>query len=133
MRLTTRSEYALLALIHLGRHPASEFVKAEAIAKAQRIPLPYLEQILRGLKEARVVHSSKGQRGGYRLARPPGQITIAEIVRHFDGALAPTQSASERFFQSTPIEQEHKMLTLLREIRSAIAQKLESTTIAEVI
>ncbi len=133
MRLTTRSEYALLALIHLGRHASPGFVSTEAIATAQHIPLAYLEQILRALKRARVVQSSKGQRGGYRLARPPGQITIAEIVRQLDGALAPTQSVSELFYQSTPIEKESKMLALLRGIRSTIAEKLESTTIAEVI
>ena len=67
------------------------------------------------------------------LARPPSEITIAEIVRQLDGALAPTQCASEQFYQPTPIEKETKMLALLRGIRSAIADKLEGTTIAEVI
>ena len=133
MRLTTRSEYALLALIHLGRHASSDFVSTETIARAQRIPLAYLEQILRALKRGRVVQSSKGQHGGYRLARPASEITIAEIVRQLDGALAPTQSVSERFYQPTPIEKETKMLALLRGIRSTIADKLERTTIAEVI
>ena len=133
MRLTTRSEYALLALIHLGRHSSSDFVSTETIARAQHIPLAYLEQILRALKRGRIVQSSKGQRGGYRLARPASEITIAEIVRQLDGALAPTQSVSERFYQPTPIERETKMLALLRGIRSTIAEKLERTTIAEVI
>jgi Rrf2 family protein len=133
MRLTTRSEYALLALIHLGRHRSSDFVSTETIARAQHIPLAYLEQILRALKRGRIVQSSKGQRGGYRLARPASEITIAEIVRQLDGALAPTQSVSERFYQPTPIEREIKMLALLRGIRSTIAEKLERTTIAEVI
>ncbi len=133
MRLTTRSEYALLALIHLGRHESSDFVSTETIARAQRIPLAYLEQILRALKRGRIVQSSKGQHGGYRLARPASEITIAEIVRQLDGALAPTQSASEQFYQPTPIEKEIKMLALLRGIRSTIADKLERTTIAEVI
>jgi Rrf2 family protein len=133
MRLTTRSEYALLALIHLGRHPSPEFVSAEAIARAQHIPAAYLEQILRALKRARVVQSTKGQHGGYRLARPASEITIAEVVRHLDGPLAPTQSASLHFYQSTPIEQESKMLALLKSIRRTIADQLEATTIAEVI
>jgi Rrf2 family transcriptional regulator, cysteine metabolism repressor len=133
MRLTTRSEYALLALIHLARQASSEFVSTEAIARAQRIPLAYLEQILRALKRARIVQSSKGQHGGYRLARPASEITIAEIVRQLDGALAPTQSVSEQFYQPTPIEKESKMLALLRSIRVTIAEKLETTSIAEVI
>jgi Rrf2 family protein len=133
MRLTTRSEYALLALIHLGRHASTKFVSSEAIAQAQHIPPAYLEQILRALKRARIVQSSKGQHGGYRLARPPSEITIAEIVRQLDGALAPTQCASEQFYQPTPIEKETKVLALLKDIRFAIAEKLEATTIAEVI
>lgn len=133
MRLTTRSEYALLALIHLGRDSSGTCVTAEAIAAAQGIPQPYLEQILRTLKQAHLVQSTKGQRGGYRLACAPKEITIAQVVRLFDGALAPTLSASEYFYVATPIEKEPKALALFKGIRDQIARKLERTTLARLL
>jgi Rrf2 family protein len=127
VRLTNRSEYALLALIFLARQ------ESPVIARAQQIPLAYLEQILRTLKRARLVQSSKGQRGGFRLARPAREISIAEIIRPLDGALAPTASVGDRFHQATPIEREAKMLAVLRGIRISITRTLEATTIAEVM
>ena len=132
MRLTTRSEYALLALVHLGRRPSDEYISVQAIASSQRIPPKFLEQILLALKRARYVQSQRGARGGYRLARPARKISLAEIVRLFDGPLAPTDSASKHFYGPTPVEREPELLRVFREIRDHIADKLESTTIADV-
>jgi len=134
MKLTSKSEYALLALMYLARHkPEDEYVSGEVIAKSQNIPVKFLQQILLSLKNARYIQSSKGQSGGYRLARPPGNITIAEIVRHFDGALAPTESVSVYFYESTPIEHEKKLLKMFKEIRDFVAAKMEKTTLADII
>lgn len=133
MRLTTRSEYALLALIYMARHDSAEYITAETISKAQGIPLAYLEQILRALKQAHFVTSSKGQHGGFRLARPADEIAIAEVIRLFDGALAPTQSVSEYFYEETPIQKEAKVLEIFKDIRDYVAKKLEEATIADVV
>jgi Rrf2 family protein len=133
LKLTSRSEYAMLALVHLGRHKSEGLVPVRAIARAQRIPPKFLEQILLALKRARYVRSSKGQRGGYQLAKPAGKITLAEIVRLFDGAIAPTESVSEHFYESTPIEREEKLVGVFRAIRDHVAEKLERTTIGDVI
>ena len=132
MRLTTRSEYALLALIFLARNDSGKYISAKSIAEAQGIPIAFLEQILLALKRAKFVLSLKGQRGGFRLARSADKITIADVIRLFEGALAPTQSASEYFYESTPIEREPKMLNVFKDIRDYIAKKMEETTIAEV-
>lgn len=132
MRLTTRSEYALLALIHLGRQAAGDYLSVPAIASSQDIPPKYLEQILLTLKRARLVQSHRGQRGGYRLARPASKISLAEVVRLFDGPLAPTDSASKHFYGPTPVERERRLLRVFRDIRDHVADKLESTTIADV-
>jgi len=133
MKLTTKSEYALLALLHLARHkPQEEYVSGEAIAKSRKIPVKFLQHILLSLKQARYVQSSKGQHGGYRLAKPADKITIAEIVRLFDCALAPTESASVYFYESTPIENEKKLLRVFKDIRDYIAMKLENTTLADI-
>ena len=132
MRLTTRSEYALLALIHLARQPKGEYVSVPSIAESRDIPAKFLEQILLTLKRARYVRSQRGQRGGYTLARTPREITVAEVIRLFDGALAPTESVSRYFYEPTPVERERKLLRVFREIRDHVARKLESTTIADV-
>jgi Rrf2 family cysteine metabolism transcriptional repressor len=132
VKLTTRSEYALLALICLARHDPDEYVSGEKIAAEEKIPINYLQQIMLTLRTARYVHSLKGQRGGYRLAKLPGEITVAEIIRIFDGSLAPTESASIYFYESTPVERENKLLVVFKEIRDYIAGKLESTTIMDV-
>jgi Rrf2 family protein len=132
MKLTSRSEYALLALVYLSRSGSEGYVSVETIAQAQGIPPKFLEQILLALKRARYVRSSKGQRGGYRLAKAADRITLAEIIRVLDGALAPTQSVSVYFYESTPIEKEKNLVRVFREIRDSIAEKLESTTVADV-
>ncbi len=94
MKLTRRSEYALLALVHLARAKGEGWVAVSAMAEAQGLPPKFLEQLLMALKRAGLVKSQKGPHGGYRLGRPAAKITLAEVVRLLDGALAPTESVS---------------------------------------
>lgn len=132
MKLTTRSEYALLALLYLARHHTEDYVTVETVAGAQSIPHKYLEQIMLALKRARYVRSAKGQHGGYRLAKPAEHIPLAEIVRLFDGALAPTDSVSEYFYETTPVEKEQNLIAVFKDIRDYASAKLEKTTLADV-
>ncbi len=132
MKLTSRSEYALLALVYLARDESTAYISVETIATAQEIPPKFLEQIMLALKHARYLRSSKGQHGGYRLAKPADKITLAEIIRLFDGALAPTESVSKYFYESTPIEKEKHLMGVFKEIRDLVADKLEHTSIADV-
>ncbi|HZQ08320.1 MAG TPA: Rrf2 family transcriptional regulator [Anaerolineae bacterium] len=133
MKLTSRSEYALLALVYLARQDPDDYVSVEAIAKNQKIPPKFLEQIMLALKHGRYVHSVKGQHGGYRLAKAPDKITLAEVIRLFDGALAPVESVSKYFYESTPIEKEKKLIHVFKKIRDMIAETLETTTLADVL
>ena len=132
MKLTSRSEYALLALVYLARHRGEGFIPVQAIAAAQGIPQKFLEQILLILKRARYLRSSKGKGGGFQLGRTPAAISLAEIIRLFDGALAPTESVSKYFYESTPIEKEDRLLAVFREVRDYVAAKMERTTLADV-
>jgi Rrf2 family protein len=132
VRLTSKSEYALLALVYLARHADEGFLSVHSIAAAQEIPRKFLEQILLILKRGRYVRSQKGQHGGYCLARAPERIHLAEVIRLIDGALAPTESASKYFYESTPVEKEKKLLRLFREIRNYLSNKLEGTSLADV-
>lgn len=135
MKLTNRTEYALLALIYLARRVRQVgpgYVHADEISEAQNVPKRFLQQILHALKRARLVHSVKGKDGGYALAKPAEKITVAEVVRLFDGALAPSRSVSKYFYEPTPIEKERGMLVLLKEIRKMVADKLETVTLDQV-
>lgn len=133
MKLTSRSEYALLAVVYLARNESLANISVDTIAAAQGIPPKFLEQILLALKRAHLLRSTKGQHGGYHLAKPAKQISLAEIIRLFDGALAPTESVSENFYESTPIEKEQSLVTVFKDIRDYTSQKLETTSIADVI
>jgi len=133
MRVTTRSEYALLALLYLAREQGEAYVPLSHVAKAQAIPLKYLEQIVLVLQRAGFLASRKGQHGGYRLAKPAREIHLAEVIRLLDGALAPTDSVSKYFYRPTPIEREEKLLGLLKEIRDFVSKKLEAKTLADYI
>ena len=87
MRLSAKADYALRASLELAT-ATDAHVKAEAVARAQSIPLRFLEQILLDLKHAGLVASQRGAEGGYWLARPPASITVADIIRAVEGPLA---------------------------------------------
>ncbi len=87
MRLTTRTRYAIRALYHLAFHRLGQAAQAKEIAAAQKIPLRFLEQILQDLRRAGLVEARRGPRGGYALARPPAEITMADVLRAVRGPL----------------------------------------------
>lgn len=132
MKLTSRGEYGLLALVYLARHYQEGYITGQQIASEQNISLKFLEQIMLPLKRAKYVQAHKGQHGGYRLAKPPEQINLAEIIRLLDGPLAPTGSVSLNFYTATPVEKEPNLINLFREIRDYLSNKLENTTLADV-
>ncbi len=133
MKLTTRSEYALLALVYLARRGNGEPVPLSRIASAQKIPAKYLEQLAVTMCRAGYLASAKGSRGGYSLAKPAGKITLAEVIRLFDGALAPSGAVSRYFYKATAIERERKLVSLMKGIRDYIAGKLETATIRDMV
>ena len=96
MKLSLRGEYALRALLVLGLNYKQSVVRIQTIAQHQNIPKRFLEQILNDLKSAGVVESKRGVAGGYRLARPPADISLASVIRHIEGALAPAFSHKDR-------------------------------------
>lgn len=85
---TATSEYALRALVQLARQPRGESVLGKDLAKQGRIPPNYLSKILWALRNAGYLEATRGQGGGYRLARAPERITLIEVVRLFDGVTA---------------------------------------------
>jgi len=88
MRISAKADYAVRAAVELAAAADERPVKAERIATAQEIPLNFLENILGELRHAGIVRSHRGAEGGFRLARPADQLTIADIIRAVEGPLA---------------------------------------------
>ena len=133
MRLSLRGEYAVRALLVLGLNYGKPVVRIQAISDQQNIPKRFLEQILNDLKSAGIVQSQRGVAGGYRLAKKPDQITLASVVRHIEGALAPVSCVSENFYEkcSCPDESRCAIRSVMKEVRDAIVAIVERVTIAD--
>src|ERR1700722_15753407 len=99
MKLSVRGEYALRALLVLGQNYGEGVLRIQTISDQQKIPKKFLEQILNDLKTLGVVESRRGAGGGYRLAQPPAKITLAVVIRHMTGALAPVGCVSGYFYE----------------------------------
>ena len=133
MKLSLRGEYALRALLVLGLNYGQEVVRIQTISDEQNIPKRFLEQILNDLKTAGLVRSKRGVSGGYRLARKPEEITLASVVRHVEGALAPVSCVSENFYEkcSCPDEAKCPIRSVMQEVRDAVVKVAERVTVAE--
>ena len=133
MKLSQRGEYALRALLVLGSHPDEEVVSIQTIAREQNIPKKFLEQILNDLKKTGAIESRRGVMGGYRLARPAEEITLAIVLRHVEGALAPISCVSERFYEkcSCPNEARCAIRNVMKEVREQVVSLMEKVTVAE--
>src|SRR5438445_545127 len=99
MKLSLRGEYALRALICLSDNYHETVTPIGHISESQNIPKKFLEQILNDLKSGGFVESRRGPAGGYRLGRVPETISLSEVIRHMEGALAPVGCVSQNFYE----------------------------------
>ena len=88
MRVSAKVDYALRAAVELAALESEWPIKGERLARGQDIPLRFMENILGELRQASIVASKRGAEGGYLLARPPGEISLADVIRAVDGPLA---------------------------------------------
>jgi len=133
MKLTTKSEYSILALIYIARNEKKAFIKIDEICSKCDIPKKYLELLLTILRQNRYIKTRRGTSGGYKLAKPASKISIAEIIRLMDGALAPTESVSKYFHSNTPLGKEKKLIKVLKEIRDYVANRLEALKLSDLV
>ena len=134
MKLSLRGEYALRALIVLGlNYGQPSVLRIQTISEQQNIPKRFLEQILNDLKSAGIVDSRRGMAGGYRLSKAPDKISLAMVIRHIEGPLAPVSCVSEKFYArcSCPDEAKCGIRSVMKEVRDAIVKILEGVTLAE--
>ncbi|MBZ5546925.1 MAG: Rrf2 family transcriptional regulator [Acidobacteriia bacterium] len=133
MKISQKGLYALQAMMTLGRQYGSETVKIRDIASDSDLPEKFLELILLELKNARILESVRGAKGGYRLRRPPSEIRLSEIIRLLDGPLAPFADA-EHLRSLIATDPDHRSLyQVFLDVRDAAAKILESTTVADII
>ena len=131
--LSKRSKYAIKALLALADHERGEPVRIVDLAQEEQIPPKFLELILLGLKNQGILQSRKGKGGGYLLARDPADIYLGQIVRMFDGPLAPVPCASQTAYQACadcPNEAFCGVHLAMKAVRDATAKVLDGTSIA---
>ncbi len=135
MKLSKRGEYGLRAMVDLaGQADSGGVVPLKDIAQREQMPVKFLEQILLTLKNAGLLQSKMGSGGGYTLAKSADQITLGQIVRILDGPLAPIGCVSKMAYQpcACPDEATCGLRLVMLDVRNAIAEILDGTTLADV-
>lgn len=132
MKISSRGEYALRALIYLGTKN-NEVITIEEISDKTLVPVNYLEQILLQLKRNGYVQSKRGVNGGYKLSRSPDDINIGEVIRNLEGPLAPMGCVSVTSYESCPIEAGCLLKPLWALVRDTIANLLDSKTLNDLL
>jgi Rrf2 family protein len=133
MKISQKGLYALQAMMMLARHYNQGAIRIRDIAYEEDLPEKFLELILLEMKNARMVESVRGAKGGYQLRRPPGDIRLSEIIRLIDGPLAPFGDA-EQLRSLIDRDAEHRTLyQVFLDVRNAAARILEHTTLADIV
>jgi Rrf2 family protein len=133
MQLSMRTDYALRALFSLADEDGRGPVPIVQLARRNDIPKRFLEHIMLELKSGGWVTSVAGKRGGYVLARKPEEITMGEVVRHFDGALAPIGCVSASHYKPCSQESVCRFRRVLLDARNMVTRLMDTATLATVM
>src|SRR5579871_6250273 len=139
MMFSTKAEYGVRVMVELARGRADEPVPLAEIAQRDGLPLAYLEHLVARLRKAGLVDSRRGSRGGYMLARPAAQITMAEVVEALEGSIAPieciSQTADGSIVCARESERDHVCPTKLlwTRVRMSVIGTLRETTLADLL
>jgi Rrf2 family protein len=134
MRVTTRTRYAIRALYDLAFHRQGQAAQAKEIAERQQIPLRFLEQILQDLRRAGMIEARRGPRGGYALARPPAEISLADVLRAVRGPLEDLLGVeSGPASPDAPAAQADVPALVWGEVGSRLIDVLEQATLADFV
>jgi Rrf2 family transcriptional regulator, cysteine metabolism repressor len=133
MKISQKGLYALQAMMVLARRYKQGAVRIRDIAYEEGLPEKFLELILLELKNARMLESVRGAKGGYKLRRPPSEIYLAEIIRLIDGALAPFADAEQLRHLIANDDERRALYQVFLDVRDAAAKILENTSLADLI
>lgn len=134
--LSQKSKYALKALMVLAQEYGHGPMLISEIAAREKIPRRFLELILLELKNRGLLHSRKGKGGGYLLSKPPGNVSIGQVLRILEGPLAPLPCASRTGYQKCEEcidERTCGIRIVMKDVRDATAAILDSTTLEDVL
>jgi len=134
--ISKRTQYGLKAMLALGRRYGTGPILIATLSKQEAIPLKFLEVILLDLKGRGLLESKKGKGGGYQLRNDPSGITIGSLIRVMEGPLAPLPCASETAFRpckECPDVEACGTRIIMRQVRDAMAEVLDRTTLADLI
>src|ERR1039457_4982790 len=132
MKISQKGLYALQALMMLTRRYREGAIRIRDIAYEENLPEKFLELILLELKNARIVESARGAKGGYQLRRPPSEIRLSEIIRLIDGPLAPFGDADQLRLLIDRDDDHRALYKVFLEVRDAAAKILDGTTLADI-
>ena len=131
MKLSTRSRYGARILVDLARHNGQGPVQIGEISKRQDISVKYLEQLIRPLKQASMVTSVRGPKGGHMLAKDPADITLGQIVRLFEGQAELVECISKP--EQCNMADDCQVRLAWKEATRVLYDKLDSTTISDLM
>ncbi|WP_025027124.1 RrF2 family transcriptional regulator [Caldalkalibacillus mannanilyticus] len=132
MKISSRGEYALRALLVLGQQ-SGYILSISEISEKTLVTIKYLEQILLQLKKLNYVESKRGVQGGYKLVLSPEQIVIGEVIRQLEGPLSPMSCASVTAYEPCGLEGSCLLKPLWVLVRDTIAKVLEKTTLDDLL
>jgi Rrf2 family protein len=130
MRVSAKADYAVRAAAELAASPDGP-VKGERLADSQDIPLQFLEHILLDLKHSGIVRARRGAKGGYWLAKPSDEVSIADVIRAVEGPIAHVQSAPPESITYTGSAQELQNVWIA--VRASLRDVLESTSLKDLV
>jgi Rrf2 family cysteine metabolism transcriptional repressor len=139
MMFSTRAEYGVRVMVELARRGGDQPVSLAEIADGDGLPLAYLEHLAARLRKAGLVESRRGARGGYMLARPAKEITMAEVVEALEGSIAPIECISEgadgHLICSREADTDHVCPTKLlwTRVRGSIVTTLQDTRLSDLV
>jgi Rrf2 family protein len=133
MSVSSKCYYAIRAVYALSEHESVEPMKIAEIADREQIPIRFLEVILGQLKGGGFVQSRRGAEGGYRLAKPPDQITVGQVMRFVDGPIAPVDCVSQSRPKECEFHGECHFFGFWGRVRQAISDVVDRTTFADLL
>jgi Rrf2 family cysteine metabolism transcriptional repressor len=134
MKVSTRGEYGVRAMVALANQYGGGPMSITEIAKVSSVPAAYLEQLIAPLRRAGLVESKRGAHGGYVLSRSPEMVKVGDVYRVMEGPIAPMDCVSEDLdAQNCPLIENCETRPIWLKVRDSIADALDSTTLADLI
>jgi len=133
MKLSRKSDYALRALVYLTMNRERGPISIRELAVENDVPKRFLEQIMLELKSKGWVTSIAGRIGGFKLAKQPEEITMGQVVRHFDGLLAPVWCVSVTQYEPCSQEPKCRFRRVLLDARNYVSMLMDQATLSKVV